>query len=72
MKGGQRLRFERVGEHIVAISLGSSFESSVCKSMLGLGADVAFVVSQTGRDVPRQRQGPGGHGADGAAPGQDA
>jgi phosphoesterase RecJ-like protein len=46
MKGGQRLRFERVGERIVAVSLGSSFESSVCKSLLGMGADVAFVVSQ--------------------------
>lgn len=46
LKGAQRLRFERVGERIVAVSLGSSFESSVCKSMLGTGADVAFVVSQ--------------------------
>ena len=46
LKGGQRLRFERVGERIVAVSLGSSFESSVCKSLLSMGADVAFVVSQ--------------------------
>ena len=46
MKGGQRLRFERVGQHIVAISQGSSFESSVCKSLLSLGADIAFVASQ--------------------------
>jgi bifunctional oligoribonuclease and PAP phosphatase NrnA len=46
LKGGQRLRFERVGQHIVAISLGSSFESSVCKGLLSLGADIAFVVSQ--------------------------
>jgi phosphoesterase RecJ-like protein len=46
MKGGQRMRFERVGEYIVAISHGSSFESSVCKSLLSMGADVAFVASQ--------------------------
>jgi len=46
MKGGQRMRFERVGEHIVAVSQGSSFESSVCKSLLSLGADLAFVASQ--------------------------
>ena len=46
MKGGQRMRFERVGEYIVAVSQGSSFESSVCKAMLSLGADIAFVASQ--------------------------
>ncbi|OPY31482.1 MAG: DHH family protein [Methanomassiliicoccales archaeon PtaU1.Bin124] len=46
LKGGQRMRFERVGQYIVAVSLGSSFESSVCKGMLSLGADIAFVVSQ--------------------------
>lgn len=46
LKGAQRLRFERVGEHIVAISLGSAHESSVCKSILNVGADIAFVGSQ--------------------------
>lgn len=46
MKGGQRMRFERVGEYIVAVSQGSSFESSVCKALLSLGADLAFVASQ--------------------------
>jgi bifunctional oligoribonuclease and PAP phosphatase NrnA len=46
LKGAQRLRFDRVGDFIVAVSHGSSFESSVCKSLLGLGADVAFVGSQ--------------------------
>lgn len=50
MKGGQRMRFERVGDYIVAISQGSSFESSVCKSMLSLGADIAFVASQRGEE----------------------
>ncbi len=50
MKGGQRMRFERIGDYIVAISQGSSFESSVCKSMLSLGADIAFVASQRGEE----------------------
>jgi len=46
LKGGQRMRFERVGQYVVAISQGSSFESSVCKALLNLGADLAFVASQ--------------------------
>lgn len=46
LKGGQRMRFERVGEYVVAVSQGSSFESSVCKALLNLGADIAFVASQ--------------------------
>ncbi|MCX6651142.1 MAG: DHH family phosphoesterase [Methanomassiliicoccales archaeon] len=50
MKGGQRLRFERVGEYIVAVSQGSSFESSVCKALLNLGADIAFVASQRNQE----------------------
>jgi len=50
MKGGQRMRFERLGDNIVAISQGSSFESSVCKSLLSLGADIAFVASQRGEE----------------------
>jgi len=46
LKGAQRLRFERTNGYIVAVSHGSAFESSVCKSLIGLGADVAFVGSQ--------------------------
>lgn len=46
LKGGQRLKFDRIGRYIVAISHGSSFESSVSKSLLSLGADVGFVGSQ--------------------------
>jgi len=46
LKGAQRLKFERSNGFIVAISYGSAFESSVCKSLIGLGADVAFVGSQ--------------------------
>ncbi len=48
LKGAQRLRFERVGDLIVATSQGSAFESSVCKALLSIGADVAFVGSQRG------------------------
>jgi nanoRNase/pAp phosphatase (c-di-AMP/oligoRNAs hydrolase) len=48
LKGAQRLRYERCGDHLVVISYGSAFESSVCKAMLGLGGDVAFVGSQRG------------------------
>jgi len=51
LKGAQRLRFERVDEYIVAVSHGSSHESSVCKSLLMLGADVAFVGSQRNEEV---------------------
>ena len=50
LKGAQRLRFERLGEHLVVTSHGSAFESSVCKSMLSLGADIAFVGSQRGEE----------------------
>lgn len=46
LKGAQRLRFERTNGYIVAISHGSAFESSVCKALIALGADVAFVGSQ--------------------------
>ena len=46
LKGAQRLRFERVGDNIVAISMGSAHESSVCKALLNIGADVSFVGSQ--------------------------
>jgi bifunctional oligoribonuclease and PAP phosphatase NrnA len=46
LKGAQRIRFDRVGDRIVAISVGSAYESSVCKGMLAIGADIAFVGSQ--------------------------
>ncbi len=46
MKAIERSRFERVGEMIVAISFGGSFEASSCKAIMAAGADVAFVGSQ--------------------------
>jgi len=48
LKGAQRLKYWKVGEYIVAISQGSAFEASVCKALLDLGADIAFVGSQRG------------------------
>lgn len=48
LKGAQRLKYWKVGDFVVAVSQGSAFEASVCKSLLGLGADVAFVGSQRG------------------------
>ncbi|MDR2865794.1 MAG: DHH family phosphoesterase [Methanomassiliicoccaceae archaeon] len=46
MKGMERSRFDRVGDMIVAVSYGGSFEASVCKALLNAGADVVFVGSQ--------------------------
>ena len=48
LRGAQRLKYWKVGERVVAISQGSAFEASVCKSLLHLGADIAFVGSQRG------------------------
>ncbi|MBN1677552.1 MAG: DHH family phosphoesterase [Candidatus Thermoplasmatota archaeon] len=48
LKGAQRLKYWKVGNYIVAVSRGSAFEASVCKSLLDLGADIAFVGSQRG------------------------
>jgi phosphoesterase RecJ-like protein len=48
LKGAQRLKYWKVGEYIVAVSQGSAFEASVCKALLSLGADIAFVGSQRG------------------------
>ena len=46
LKGAQRLRFDRVGDKIAAVSQGSAHESSVCRAIILAGADVAFVGSQ--------------------------
>ena len=48
LKGAQRLKYWKTGGYIVAVSQGSAFEASVCKALLGLGADVVFVGSQRG------------------------
>ena len=48
LKGAQRLRFIRAEKFIIATSFGSAFEASVSKSLVMLGADMAFVGSQRG------------------------
>lgn len=46
LKAASRVRFERVGQMIVAVSAAGSFEASSCRALLAAGADVAFVGSQ--------------------------
>ena len=46
MKCIQRSRFDRVGDMIVAVSYGGSFEAAGCRALLAAGADVVFVASQ--------------------------
>jgi len=43
LKGAQRLELIREGDYLIAVTRVSSFEGSVARSMIGLGADVAFV-----------------------------
>ena len=51
LKGAQRLRFQRLNGYLVAVSQLSSFEAAMCKKLIDLGADVAFVGSQHGDEV---------------------
>ena len=46
MKGAQRLRFERIGDWLIAFSEVGAFEAAVCHALLNIGADVAIVGSQ--------------------------
>ncbi len=46
LKAVSRVRFERVGQMIVAVSNAGSYEASSCKAILEAGADIAFVASQ--------------------------
>lgn len=48
LRGAQRLKYWKVGGFIVAASQGSAYEASVCKALISLGADIAFVGSQRG------------------------
>lgn len=50
MKCVQRSRFDRVGDMIVAVSYGGSFEASGCRTLMQAGADVVFVGSQRDDD----------------------
>lgn len=46
MKTVERSKFDRIGDMIVAISVGNSFEASACRAIMSAGADVVFVCSQ--------------------------
>lgn len=46
LKGAQRIKVVREGDHLIATAQSGSFESSTAHALLGLGADVAFVASQ--------------------------
>ncbi len=51
LKGAQRLRFVEVKNYLIAVSQLSSFEASMCKHLLILGADLAFVGAQRETEV---------------------
>ncbi len=46
LKGAQRMRFERIGEWVVAATETGAFESAACHALLSIGADVAFAASR--------------------------
>ena len=46
LKSMESMKFDRIGQYLIATSLAGSFESSVCRALLDAGADVAFVCSQ--------------------------
>jgi nanoRNase/pAp phosphatase (c-di-AMP/oligoRNAs hydrolase) len=46
MKAVGRVKFDHVGDMIVSISYGGSFEASSCRALMMAGADVIFVGSQ--------------------------
>ena len=58
LKAAQRLSFKRIGKYIIAYTHVSAFESSVARSIIDLGADVAIVASSNKevRIVARARQ----------------
>ncbi|MCK9322817.1 MAG: DHH family phosphoesterase [Candidatus Methanomethylophilaceae archaeon] len=46
MKTIERTKYDRVGDMIVAVATGSSFEASACRAITSSGADVVFVCTQ--------------------------
>ena len=46
LKGGQRLKYLREDTWLVAMTQVSTFESTVARGLINLGADVSFVASQ--------------------------
>jgi len=51
LKGAQRSKFTLSNGYIIAISQISSYEASMCKNLLALGADLAFVGAQRGEQI---------------------
>ena len=51
MKAVKRLNVLRAGDYIIAITNVNAFESSVARSLIELGADLALVLSQHGSEV---------------------
>jgi len=51
LKGAQRLKFEQLYGFLVASSTLSSYEASMCKNLISLGADIAFVGAQREEQV---------------------
>jgi nanoRNase/pAp phosphatase (c-di-AMP/oligoRNAs hydrolase) len=51
LKAAQRLKYEMIADKIVVTSIVGAFESSACKYLLMLGADIAFVASQKGNEL---------------------
>jgi phosphoesterase RecJ-like protein len=51
LKGAQRLKFEQLYGFLVASSTLSSYEASMCKNLISLGADIAFVGAQRENQV---------------------
>ena len=48
LKGAQRLKIDKIKDYVIAGTRASSFESSLCKTLIFLGADIAFAGSQRG------------------------
>jgi len=51
LKAGNRVTIAKVGDILIASSEVSSFEASACRGLIGLGADVAVVLSETKHEV---------------------
>ena len=51
LKGAQRLRFQEFKGFLIASSILSSYEASMCNHLISLGADVAFVGAQREEQV---------------------
>lgn len=51
LKAMRRVRYEKVGDQVVATSMVSSFEASAARAMLVAGADVVFVGSDKKKEL---------------------